>query len=64
MEDIEKVIERLKETNHNIIAAIVMIVIVCLAIFLASAYHAGITNERLERLERLNGIDSIGRKTQ
>lgn len=33
-----------------------------IATFGASAYYAQKTNERLDRLERINGIDEIGRR--
>ena len=33
-----------------------------IATFAASAYYTQKTNERLDRLERINGIDEIGRR--
>ena len=51
-----------KERLDNLTPILIFLTVGLIATFAASAYYAQKTNERLDRLERINGIDEIGRR--
>ena len=51
-----------KERLDNLTPILIFLAVGLIATFAASAYYAQKTNERLDRLERINGIDEIGRR--
>ena len=52
----------LKHKLEGITPILVFLAVGLIATFAAGAYYAQKTNERLDRLERINGIDEIGRR--
>lgn len=57
--------KEVESVNHRLEIALtvaVLAMIISLVCFLASAWHAEMTNQRLDRLENIERIDSIGRR--
>lgn len=69
LDRIERRVDSLWDDNHEIkykleatTPILIALAVGLIATFAASAYYAQKTNERLDRLERINGIDEIGRR--
>ena len=69
LDRLERRVDLLWDGNHEALhktgeLATIMIALLVgvVAAFAAGLYHAEKTNERLKRLERINGIDEIGRR--
>ena len=60
--DTERLQGYLDERLDNLTPILIFLAVGLVATFAASAYYAQKTNERLDRLERINGIDEIGRR--
>ena len=69
LDRIDRRVDSLWDGNHEsrlkleaITPILVALAVGLIATFAASAYYTQKTNERLDRLERINGIDEIGRR--
>lgn len=69
LDRIERRVDSLWDGNHEarnklecLTPILVFLAVGLIATFGVSAYYAQKTNERLDRLERINGIDEIGRR--
>ena len=69
LDRIDRRVDSLWDSSHEakhkleyLTPILIFLAIGLIATFAASAYYAQKTNERLDRLERINGIDEIGRR--
>ena len=67
LDRLERRVDSLWDGNHEALhktgtlaTTMIALAVGLVATFAASAYYAQKTNERLDRLERINGIDEIG----
>ena len=69
LDRIDRRVDSLWDGNHealsktgSLASTMIALLVVLAAAFAAGLYHAKKTSERLDRLERINGIDEIGRR--
>ena len=57
--------QRCKERLNEIVYPLIFLsIVIGVASFVAGSWSAGEQNQRLQRLEQINGIDEIGRRKQ